>query len=113
MPFFNYDYRLAVWLIVYTFSTESYNRNLGHLQTFSYKVYTKISDKRWVKSQKTALVGGREGHFMSYTNKSIYQVYFPNSRRIEIVWDLEFDENYDYKEMRTTAIEEPLFSFLH
>ena len=47
---------------------------------------------------------------MGYTSESIYQVYFPDSQRIEIIRDLEFDESYDNGEIETTAVEEPLFS---
>lgn len=49
-----------------------------------------------MKSQKTALGGGREGYFIGYTSKSIYWVYFPNTQQIETVQDLEFDESYNY-----------------
>ena len=48
---------------------------------------------------------------MGYTSESIYRVYFPDSRQIETVQDLEFDESYDNEKMGTTAAEEPLFSF--
>ena len=49
---------------------------------------------------------------MGYTSESIYWVYFPNSWRIETARDLEFDKSYDNEEKGTTAVEEPLFSFL-
>lgn len=48
---------------------------------------------------------------MGYTSESIYRVYFPDSRRIETVRDLEFDEGYSHQEIGTTVEEEPLFSF--
>ena len=111
LSFLKYDCPLAVWLRAYNFSNKSYTPDLGHLRTFGCQVYTKILDERWVKSQKTAPVWGRERYFMGYTSESIYRVYFPDSRRIETVRDLEFDESYDNEEMGTTAAEEPLFSF--
>lgn len=41
----------------------------------------------------------------------MYRVYFPNNWQIETVQDLEFDESYNYKKMRTKVEKEPLFSF--
>ncbi len=95
LSFFKYDCALAVWLRKYNSSTKSYTPDLGHLWTFGCQVYAKILDKKRIKSQTTASVSSREGYFMSYTSESIYGVYFPNSRQIETVWDLEFDESYN------------------
>ena len=46
-----------------------------------------------------------------YTSESIYQIYFSDSWQIKTVQDLEFDKSYDNKEIGTTVIKEPLFSF--
>ena len=91
--FLKYDCPLAVWLRAYNSTDESYTPDLSHLRTFGCRVYAKIPDEKRVKSQKTALVGGRKGYFMGYTSESIYRVYFPDSRRIETVRDLKFDED--------------------
>lgn len=48
---------------------------------------------------------------MGYTNKSIYQVYFSDSRQIETVQDLDFDESYSYEEIKAIVEEKPLFFF--
>lgn len=50
---------------------------------------------------------------MSYISESIYQIYFYASRQIETIQDIEFDESYDYKEMRTIVEEEFLFFFFN
>ena len=71
----------------------------------------KIPDKKPVKSRKIALVSDRKRYFISYTSKSIYRVYFLDSRWIKTVRDLEFDEDYSYKKIGTTVEEELLFSF--
>lgn len=85
---------------------------MGHLGTFGCKFYAKIPNKKQVKSQKTAIVDGKERYFMGYTNESIYQVYFPDSRQIKTIQDLEFDESYDYKEIEKIIVEELIFFFL-
>lgn len=48
---------------------------------------------------------------MGYTSESIYWVYFPNSRRIKSIQDLEFDEDNSFQEMETSIAKEPFFSF--
>lgn len=48
---------------------------------------------------------------MGYTSESIYQIYFPDSRRIKTVRDLEFDKSYNYQEIGITVEEDPLFFF--
>ena len=49
---------------------------------------------------------------MGYTGEDIYQKSFSNSRQIEIVWDLEFNKDYSYKEIRTKVEKSPFFSLL-
>ena len=111
MSIFKYNCLLTVWLTVYNSSNESYTPDLGHFRTFRYQVYAKIPDERRVKSQKTALIGGRERYFMGYISKSIYWIYFSDSRQIETVRDLELDKSYNNEEMGITATEKPLFFF--
>lgn len=78
--FLKYDYLLAKWLRIYNFSNKNYTYNLGYLKTFGCRIYTKISDKKWVKNSNIAPDNGREGYFMGYTSESsIYQIYLPNS----------------------------------
>ena len=111
LSFLKYNYPLAVWLRTYNSSNESYIPNLGHLQTFKYQVYAKISYKKQIKSQKTTLVGDRKRYFMGYTSDSIYRVYFPHSRQIEIIQNLEFDKSYDNEKMSITEVEKLFFFF--
>ncbi len=42
---------------------------------------------------------------------TLVRVFIGYILRIETVQDLEFDESYNYEEIRTTAVEEPFFSF--
>ena len=109
--FFKYDCPLAVWFRDIQLQQRDLYTWLGPSSTFGCRVYAKIPDKKCVKSQETALVGGREGYFIDYTSESIYRGYFPDSRRIDTVQDQEFDEGYSYKEMRTKVEEESIFSF--
>lgn len=111
LSFLKYNCPLAVWLRAYNSTNESYISNLSHFQTFDCRVYTKIPDEKWFKSQKTTSVGGRKGYFIGYNSENIYRIYFPNSWQIEIVQDLEFNESLKYEETRTTTEGEPLFSF--
>ena len=48
---------------------------------------------------------------MDYTSESIYWVNFSDSRRIDTVRDLEFDEDNSFEEMGTTVAKVYLFSF--
>ena len=109
--FLKHDCPLAVWLRAYNSTNKSYTPDLSHIRTFGCRVYAKIPDEKRVKSQKTAPVGGREGFFMGYNSESIYRVYFPDSRRIETVRDLEFDEYDSYQATQMMEDTEQLFSF--
>lgn len=48
---------------------------------------------------------------MDYIGESIYQIYFFNNQRIDIIQNLEFNESYDYKEITIIVEKELLFSF--
>ena len=90
--FLQFDCPLSVWLRAYNSSQDDYIQDITHLRTFGCRVYVNIPAEKRVKSRKVGPVGGREGYFVGYTTTNIYRIYFPDTRKIEIIRDLEFVE---------------------
>ncbi len=77
---------------VYNSFLDDYIQDITHLRTFGCRVYVNIPAENRVKSRKVGPGGGREGYFVGYTTTNIYRIYFPDTRKIEIIKDLEFVE---------------------
>ncbi len=73
-------------------SQDDYIQDITHLRTFGCRVYVNIPAEKRNKSRKIRPVGGQEGYFFGYTTTNIYRIYFPDTRKIEIIRDLEFVE---------------------
>ena len=90
--FLQFDCQLSVWLRVYNFSQDDYTSDITHPRPFGCLVYIIISAEKHVKSRKIERVSSQEGYFVGYTTTNIYRIYFPDTRKLEIIRDLEFVE---------------------
>ncbi len=90
--FLQFDWSLSVWLRVYNSFQDDYIQDITHLRTIGCQVYVNIPAKNHINSRNVWPEGDREGYFVGYTTTKIYRIYFSDTRKVEIMGDLEFVE---------------------
>ncbi len=107
-----YDCPLSVWLREYNVFQDNYIQDITLLRTLGRRVYVKIPTKNRLKSGKIGSLSGQESYFIVYIITSIYRIYFPDTRKVKIIRDVEFvgfSENDD--SLKAYQRDGNLFSF--